>query len=162
MTKIFYDTEFLEDGKTIDLISIGMVNELGEEYYAVNEDMPMDRIVDHEWLMENVMPHLPTLNDSCIKPARQIAEEVKEFITRHPDPRLWAWYGAYDHVVMCQLFGTMVGLHDTGIPMWTNDLRQLIDGMPVRLPKQESTKHNALEDAKWVKSSYEWVHNPNI
>ena len=32
--KIFFDTEFIEDGKTIDLISIGMVREDGETYYA--------------------------------------------------------------------------------------------------------------------------------
>ena len=35
LMRIFYDTEFLEDGKTIDLISIGMVAEDGREYYAV-------------------------------------------------------------------------------------------------------------------------------
>ena len=29
MTCIFYDTEFLEDGKTIDLISIGIVRDEG-------------------------------------------------------------------------------------------------------------------------------------
>ena len=34
--RYFYDTEFLEDGETIDLISIGIVAEDGREYYAVN------------------------------------------------------------------------------------------------------------------------------
>src|SRR4051812_11038169 len=33
--KYFYDTEFLEDGQTIELISIGIVAEDGREYYAV-------------------------------------------------------------------------------------------------------------------------------
>lgn len=32
--KYFLDTEFHEDGKTIDLISIGIVAEDGREYYA--------------------------------------------------------------------------------------------------------------------------------
>jgi len=158
MGNVYYDTEFLEDGKTIELISIGMVNALGETYYAISEQMPMERILDHPWLMENVMPHLPKLDsgDPAIKSRATIADEVKEFITRHPNPKLWAWYGAYDHVVLCQLFGTMVGLHDTGIPMFTNDLRQAVDGFSFRLPKQVSTEHNALDDAMWVKDSYEW------
>ncbi len=33
--KIFYDAEFIEDGVTIDLISIAMVAEDGRELYAV-------------------------------------------------------------------------------------------------------------------------------
>ena len=32
--KIFFDTEFIEDGKTIDLLSIGAVRDDGETYYA--------------------------------------------------------------------------------------------------------------------------------
>ena len=35
--RYFYDTEFLEDGETIDLISIGIVAEDGREYYAVTD-----------------------------------------------------------------------------------------------------------------------------
>ena len=34
--KYFFDTEFYEDGKTIDLISIGIVAEDGREFYAVS------------------------------------------------------------------------------------------------------------------------------
>lgn len=33
--RIYYDCEFLEDGNTIDLISMGMVAEDGRELYAV-------------------------------------------------------------------------------------------------------------------------------
>lgn len=34
--RYFYDTEFIDDGRTIELISIGMVSEDGREYYAVS------------------------------------------------------------------------------------------------------------------------------
>ncbi|TWH05595.1 uncharacterized protein DUF5051, partial [Rhodococcus rhodochrous J45] len=54
--KYFYDTEFLENGSTIDLISIGIVAEDGREYYAVNSDMDHDRIAHDEWLCKNVVP----------------------------------------------------------------------------------------------------------
>jgi trehalose-6-phosphatase len=33
MTRFFLDTEFIEDDKTIDLISIGIVSEHGAEFY---------------------------------------------------------------------------------------------------------------------------------
>lgn len=35
MTRYDYDCEFLEDGKTIALISIGIVADDGRTYYAV-------------------------------------------------------------------------------------------------------------------------------
>ncbi len=36
--RYFYDTEFIEDGETIELVSIGIVGEDGSEYYAVSTD----------------------------------------------------------------------------------------------------------------------------
>lgn len=165
MTRIFYDTEFLEDGRTIDLISIGMVRESdGAELYLVNRDMPLRRIRKHNWLMKNVIPSLPQgrgdrrnrvpnswLFDYCdplVKRRTIIAAEVRRFITATPDPQLWAWYGAYDHVALAQLFGPMIDLPD-GIPMWTNDLRQECERLRnPRLPEQPEGEHNALADAR--------------
>ena len=44
MTIYCYDTEFLDDGNTIELISIGIVCEDGREYYAVNADCNFGRV----------------------------------------------------------------------------------------------------------------------
>lgn len=57
--RFFYDWEFLENGKTIEPISVGIVAENGKEYYAVNALMPIARIGAHDWLAKNVVPHLP-------------------------------------------------------------------------------------------------------
>lgn len=61
--RFFYDFEFIEDGKTIDPISVGVVAEDGSEYYAVFEEITVNplhtRIGKREWLMANVVPHLP-------------------------------------------------------------------------------------------------------
>jgi hypothetical protein len=177
--RIFYDCEFLEDGRTIELISIGLVADDDREYYAAASDAPWERIRKHDWLVRNVVPHLPVtgrtsldsylanhpnsyprpsiefvgpdLTDSRVKPRQVIANEVRDFILATPGPELWAWYGAYDHVVLCQLWGTMMHLPE-GIPMWTNDLKQECArlGDP-RMPAQESGEHNALADARHVK-----------
>ena len=155
---IDYDTEFLEDGKTIELISIGMVREDGAEYYAVAEDAPWDRILQHQWLCENVLPSLPGVGagwywhidttHKAVKPKAKIAEEVAAFLLEKGKPELWAWYGAYDHVALCQLWGRMIDLPE-GVPMWTNDIRQEAHrlGNP-RLPEQPAGAHNALMDAR--------------
>ncbi|MFB4285688.1 3'-5' exoribonuclease domain-containing protein [Nonomuraea sp. MTCD27] len=173
--KIFYDCEFLEDGKTIELISIGIVTETGHEYYAVNSDAPWQKIKQHEWLVRNVVPSLPLtsrtsldtylahpsnsypkplfdinidMRDTQVKPHWVIANEVRDFILGVPDPELWAWYGAYDHVVLCQLWGRMIDL-PKGVPMWTADLKQeaMRLGNP-EMPKQAKGEHHALADAR--------------
>ena len=176
--KIFYDTEFLEDGETIDLISIGMVREDGREYYAIQQRTWREwrKIYRHEWLRENVMPSLPRihgdrrlqvstrtnpmaidLDSTWMKPRAQIRREVEAFVLGTPDVHLWAWYGAYDHVAICQLFGRMIDL-PANFPKWTNDLRQEADrlGNP-ELPKQTSGVHNALADAKHLKARAEYL-----
>ena len=48
--KYFLDTEFIEDGKTIDLISIGIVSEDGRELYCENSDCDLSRASQSELL----------------------------------------------------------------------------------------------------------------
>ena len=164
--RVYYDTEFLEDGRTIDLISIGLVREDGEELYLVNREFDPGRLLRHEWLAANVAPSLPLGKDrdtgrvfwnelhpdgSALAPRWRIAESVRDFILAAPDPQLWAWYAAYDHVVLCQLWGRMIEL-PKGVPMYTCDLKQECDrlGNP-QMPEQGSGEHNALADARHVK-----------
>src|SRR6185437_634123 len=56
------------------------------------------------------------ISEIASEPRAQIAREVAEFITSVPNPQLWAWYAAYEHVALAQLFGRMIDLPD-GIPM---------------------------------------------
>lgn len=60
MTKIYYDTEFVDTGREILPISIGMVKETGEELYLVHDhEGIIATAVKDEWLRENVIPSLP-------------------------------------------------------------------------------------------------------
>ncbi len=176
--RVFYDTEFIEDGRTVDLISIGMVAEDGRELYCVAEEIEADplytRIGRHRWLMQNVIPHLPLRErdpieqpraqyagrfhldpgDNRIMPRRMIRNSVREFLaeSRRDGPlELWASYGAYDHVALAQLFGPMVNLPE-GVPMFTHDLQQFAAGR--ELIGQEGTEHDALADARWIRDAY--------
>jgi hypothetical protein len=188
--RVFYDTEFIEDGSTIELISIGMVTDDGREYYAVASEIddwgsPVreqlhKRISKHDWLMANVVPDLPLTkaptqfernwhwsldkSSTLVKPRWVIANEVRDFILgTHPRVlpyvELWADYAAYDHVALCQLWGTMMSLPE-GIPMWTHDLRQALDhyGLAKDVPSMPGiTEHNALSDAREVAFRHGWL-----
>src|SRR4051812_12087398 len=63
--KFFLDTEFIEDGVTIDLISIGIVAEDGREYYAVSSEF--DPTKASQWVKDNVLVHLPLAHGKVFK-----------------------------------------------------------------------------------------------
>jgi hypothetical protein len=147
--KIWFDTEFVEDGNTIDLLSIGMVREDGATYYA--EPAETDRSRACEWVTANVLPHL----NGPVKTRASIAADLIEFAG--PAPEFWAYYSAYDWVALCQLHGRMINL-PAGWPMFCRDVQQLRTEISVNaLPPQESTEHNALADALWTKTAHEFL-----
>lgn len=169
--KFFYDTEFVEDGVTIDLVSIGIVAEDGREYYAVSSEFDLPKFQARPWMMENVWPSLPQRAGAfdylhpSVKTRSRIATDVYGFLTEsdHTDVELWAWYGAYDHIALCQLYGKMIDL-PASIPMWTNDLRQEVHRLDCldTLPEQAAGKHNALDDARHLRDNYYVVHPVTI
>ena len=106
--RYFYDTEFIEDGRTIELISIGVVAEDGREYYAVSTEFDPERA--GSWVRANVLPKLPSPASQLWRSRRQIREDLEEFfgsVDGDEPIELWAWVGAYDHVALCQLWGPM-------------------------------------------------------
>lgn len=148
--KIFFDTEFIENGKTIDLISIGAVREDGRRFYAENLECDLGRA--SVWVRENVLPHL---SDGQSRMTRaEIASALVEFAGEKPE--FWAYYADYDWVVLCQLFGTMMELPE-GWPKFCLDVKQFAFtlGNP-RLPKQTGVEHSALADAVWVREAWEF------
>lgn len=151
-----FDTEFIEDGETIDLISIGMVSLDGREYYACNQDARLNRA--SEWVRENVLPHLPKYGDPVWKPHAEIGIDIEIFTEKDARrPRFWAYYADYDWVAFCQLYGTMMQLPDR-FPKLCLDLKQyaLMAGVD-SLPAQEGTEHDALEDARWGRVVFEYL-----
>jgi 3' exoribonuclease, RNase T-like len=158
--RYWFDTEFIEDGKTIDLISIGIVAEDSRELYFQNYECDFDRASD--WVKENVFPCLEgdintkTGSDRW-KTRKAIAGSIIHFVEWGPDakPEFWGYYADYDWVVFCQLFGTMMDL-PKGFPMYCRDIKQLCDdlGAPA-LPPQDENEHHALADARWNKQTWE-------
>lgn len=148
--KVFFDTEFIEDGRTIDLISIGLVREDGDELYLISNEFDESRACP--WVRENVLSHLPKTIDVPRHSRAEIARQVRLFVC-DIKPEFWAYYADYDWVVLCQLFGRMIDL-PSGWPKYCRDLKQLADDLGIKLPKQIEDEHHALADARWVRDSY--------
>jgi 3' exoribonuclease, RNase T-like len=153
--RYFYDTEFIEDGRTIELISIGVVAEDGREYYAVSTEFDPERA--GSWVRANVLPKLPPPASQLWRSRSRIRSDLEEFFgvsggvadARAADPiELWAWVAAYDHVALCQLWGPMTALPQA-IPRFTREMRQLWEdrGRP-RMPPRPHDVHDALVDAR--------------
>jgi hypothetical protein len=185
-TKYFLDTEFIEDGRTIDLISIGLVCEDGRELYRQNSECNFKAAND--WVWRNVFPHLQhfhlkgerscsglpapgTLsnarqsrcgNDCPWRTRSEIRDELRLFLDpeKFGRPQIWGYYADYDWVAFCQLFGTMIKL-PKGFPMYCLDLKQLCvaSGDPA-LPKDPEAEHSALVDARWNKHVFDFLTPP--
>lgn len=144
--KVWFDTEFIDTGAAIHLLSVGMVREDGAEYYAEDAGAPLGMACP--WVRENVLPKLT----GASKPRHWIADDVKAFVGEAPD--FWAWYGAHDWVVLTQLYGRMISAPESW-PMFVRDLAPIFHdaGEPV-LPENPG-EHNALVDARWTRKIWQ-------
>lgn len=161
--KYFYDTEFIDDGKTIELISIGIVRDDGHYYYAELADVDLSKAND--WVKANVLPRLQG-GILYLRSREDLRADLIKFVDLSDissgRPEFWGYYSAYDHVALCQLFGAMVDL-PTGWPQYTRDLKQWCDqlGNP-RLPPKEKDEHHALSDARWNRKAWEFLNRLEI
>lgn len=142
----------MEDGVTIELLSIAIVAEDGREFYRVNADADLDKAND--WVIENVFPELMKATDEDLMHKQMIARDIREFVGEYPE--FWAYYSDYGWVVMCQLFGTMMDL-PLGWPKFCLDVKQYAFSLGnLALPEQTTTEHHALYDARWTKDAFDY------
>lgn len=159
MTKRYYlDTEFIDDGKSLELISLCLVADDDRELYLCNKDFDYSRA--DNWVRTNVIRNLPYREARDGWATRhEIAAQVMTFV-RPVDagyPEIWGFYADYDWVVLCQLFGKMLDLPDH-FPKLCLDLKQeaMRLGNPP-LPEQTHGQHMALWDARWMRQAHEYL-----
>ena len=162
--KFFLDCEFIENGKTIDLISIGIVSQDGREYHAVNADCQFHKA--GEWVKANVLKNIGHFeygvfipDPALAKPKSVIAQEIVDFVGENPE--FWGEWCSYDWVCLCQLYGTMMDLPST----WPMRCRDVVQTLEDELCLSQSDwpeslevegNHSALLGAHTVKARYEW------
>jgi len=163
--RYWIDTEFIEDGHTIDLISIGIVAQDGRELYAENGECDYSRA--NEWVRRKVLPYVGQgPNPEASRATRAgLAQLVRDFCDpdQYGKPEFWGYHSGYDWVVLCQLFGSMKSL-PRGWPKYCRDLRQWRDELGViKLPSQRiKGEHHALDDARWARHAWEFLADLRI
>jgi hypothetical protein len=191
--RYFFDTEFIENGRTIDLISVGVVADDGRTFYAVNSECRFD--LASEWVVKNVLVHVAQPRNGgrsrlcppdpmpfrTLLPAKRldfiqyaewskpsaIAEYLRMFTASDDQIEFWTYFGAYDWVALCQLFGTMMQL-PTHWPMFAHDVKILADQWGIQVndegtpPRSRNTpegdvRHHALADAHWTRDAFYYI-----
>jgi hypothetical protein len=147
--RIFFDTEMIDDGVTITLVSIGMVTEDGRTFGAASSEADLSLASD--WVRDNVLPLLPPPGDPAWMTRAQMRDAIVAFVGKE-NPEFWGYVVAYDWVALCQLFGRLLDV-PKGWPHLARDLRQAADASGLtrdEYPVQDPTSaHDALADAHW-------------
>jgi hypothetical protein len=161
--RVYIDTEFYDNGEKIDLISVGMVAESGQQFYLVSKEANLAQV--DSWVKEHVVKKLP---DRSIYPEqwvsrRDLRDALSDFMTEayraggSTRPELVFWYGAYDWVALCQLYGGMTKLPEDW-PRFYTDLKFVAAGLgDPPIPKTPGPAHDALADALWNLTAHRYL-----
>lgn len=174
--KVFFDTEFTGLHQNTTLISIGLISDTGETFYAELDDYDKSQV--NKWLQENVIDNLMLQDESALsliekyddyKLARVVGNSslvsarLQEWLAQWDTVEMWSDCLSYDWVLFNQLWG-----HAFDIPKNVYyipfDICTLFkaSGIDPDISREEyagldadGQKHNALWDAMVIKACYE-------
>lgn len=157
--KVFFDTEFTGLHQETTLISIGLIDESGREFYAELNDYDT-RQVNH-WLRDNV---ITKLSGSTVLTTDELKQRLIQWFAEYGDKTVEIWSDclAYDWVLFCQIFGGAMEIPKNiyYIPFDICTLMK-IKGIDPDISREEfaelmgGEKHNAMHDARTIKYCYE-------
>lgn len=173
---VYLDCEFLPaDASTRGLVSIGLTDDQGRDYYAVNANMNIGAVIAVPWMVDNVwasLPHVPELphGDGAIgvlntghpdvRPIERIRDDIAAYFadTTAETTYLYAYYGGQDICRLHSLWDNNWAVMPEAIPRWFFDLQALaVQAGSPELPAQESGEHNALEDARYNRTLHQFL-----
>lgn len=168
--KVFFDTEFTGLHQNTTLISIGLIAETGETFYAELTDYNIKQVDD--WIEKNVLLNLifskghnkPDNNQYEIMGNRyEIAGALHNWLSQFESVEIWSDCLSYDWVLFNQLWGHAFNIPKNVyyIPFDICTLFKIKNIDPdinrerfIEWPDSEN-KHNALWDARVIKACYE-------
>ena len=182
---IYLDSEFTGLHRNTTLISIGLVNENGDTFYAEFTDYDKSQV--DEWIQKNVIDNLilskwDTEKDyspyekhvTCKGRRYEVEQALSHWLFKHEPERIEIWSDvlAYDWMLFCDLWGGAFK-----IPPFINyipfDLATLLKEKSIdpdinrekfaygdQVP-EGMLKHNALWDAKTIKACVEKAEKIN-
>lgn len=174
-TKIFFDTEFTGLHQITTLISIGIISEYGDEFYAELTDYDETQI--DKWLQNNIIDKL-ILNDWDTGRLERCGNNIKfkgtneglkyqltQWLSQFEEIEVWSDCLAYDWVLFNQIFGHAFNIPKNVyyIPFDICTLFKVKNIDPDISREKfafedkliEKEKHNSLWDARVIKKCYE-------
>lgn len=169
---VYLDCEFLPaDPTNSGLVSIGLTDDQGVDYYAVNAEMDLDALLAVPWMVNNVWPYLPRFvfgydddrgvlnhDDTAVRSIATIRADVASYFadTRASQTRLYAYYGGQDIGRLHMLWDNDWAVMPEYIPQWFTELQALIvDAGNPRMPVQDGGEHHALADARYNRAMHQ-------
>ena len=135
--KLFLDTEFTKFNG--DLISMALVSEEGDEFYEV---VPFRHLMCHPWVLDNVIPVLQKEENTY----ERFQTKLRQYLNRFDEVEVIAdWPEDFYHFSRALLTGPgeMLGVNTS--------IRMTLER---RLDYQSELPHNALEDARAIRTGY--------
>lgn len=182
--KIFFDTEFTGLHKNTTLISIGLVDENGRDFYAEFTDYDKSQV--DTWIRDNVISNLTISNSGSVRErlalgesvdlvtsfagrTPYIREELERWLSKYDSVEMWSDCLAYDWVLFNDIFGGAFNIPKNVyyIPFDICTLFK-IKGVDPDINREEyagkavfknKRKHNALHDARVIKACYDKLSN---
>lgn len=171
--KLFYDCEFTGLHQKTSLISLALVAENGDYFYAEFNDY--DRGQLNDWLKENVISNL-FFKDAVEKrqyvypksmevkkwlmcgTTEQITTKLKEWLSRFDNIEMWSDCMFYDYVLFNELFG---GSMNAPVPYIHFDICTLmkIKDIDPDISREEFGRDYLKKDNYFSKSTKELKHN---
>ncbi len=166
--RVFFDTEFTGLHKETTLISIGMIAEDGNTFYAELTDYDVTQV--DEWIQKNVVEKLSIPDEAGEQlvntfkgDKNYIREKLESWLSQFKDVEIWSDCLSYDWVLFNDLFGHAFNI-PKNIYYIPFDICTLfkIKGIDPDINREAFSeidkaedKHNALHDAKVIKACYE-------
>lgn len=156
--KVFFDAEFTGLDKSAELLSIGLVSEDGQEFYAEVSDYDDAKV--SKWVRENVIAHF---TKSLVLTKKELKLELEKWLCRFDKVDVWADVGHYDWVLFCDVFGGAFSIpkhvryicFDLATLFLARGIDPDVNREEFAGTKGKIAKHNALWDAKVAKACYE-------
>jgi hypothetical protein len=164
--RVYLDTEFLlSDPTTGGFVSVGLTDDAGHDYTAINAEMDAFHVYNHAWMRENVWPFLPTApgiphrldyTHPDVKPLAEIKDEIAAYFDTGRETHLYAYYGGQDIFRLHSLWGHDWEIMPRQIPRWFFDIKALyVQAGSPEMPEQKNGAHDALDDARYNRTMHE-------
>lgn len=167
--KIYFDTEFTGLHRNTSLISIGMVAETGETFYAEFTDYDQSQV--NTWIQQNVIDNLLGPDEAIVGTKLEVGEALVEWLEQFDEIEWVSDVCHYDFVLLIDLLaGHALNMPSNWNPachdinqdiarfLYISELEAFDYSREMLLMdyglEVDGNKHNALYDAKVIKELY--------